>query len=102
MFYFMIYRKINIMEAKSFKKRQRWVKFKKTSSRLKYYIFNSKCFRFEFAHLKIIKSLFKHFLKNKYTLFNKFIVEFNLLPNYPVSLKVKNSRMGKGVGYFLR
>lgn len=57
---------------------------------------------FEFTYFKIIKLLLKKTFKYKYQIFNFFSFFFNLLPNYPISLKHKNSRMGKGIGKFSR
>lgn len=57
---------------------------------------------FEFVYFKILKLIFKKTFKYKYAIFKKFFFFFNLIPNYPLSLKGKNSRMGKGVGKFLR
>lgn len=57
---------------------------------------------FEFIYFKLLKLIFKKAFKYKYAIFKKFFFFFNLTPNYPLSLKGKNSRMGKGVGKFLR
>lgn len=65
-------------------------------------LMTKKQIRFEFIYFKLLKLIFKKTFKYKYTIFKKFAFFFNLTPNYPLSLKGKNSRMGKGVGKFLR
>ena len=57
---------------------------------------------FELIYFKIIKLFFKKSYKYKYQVFKHFYIFFNLFPNYPVSIKSKKSRMGKGIGKFLR
>ncbi len=98
----MRYKYLNKVKPRSFNKRF----FRKYNSSLFFrYPLNlilTKQTMFEFAYFKIIKTIFKNSLKYKYTIFKKLPYFFNLLPNFPLSVKVKNSRMGKGIGKFLR
>lgn len=98
----MRFKNININVQHSFKKR--YIK-----NRVFFYntlfnscLYNFKYITFEYCYLKFIKIVFKKLFKLKYVIFKKFFFFFFLVANFPISLKVKNSRMGKGVGYFLR
>jgi len=64
--------------------------------------FFKKEYRFEFVYLSFLKRLFKKLsiLKKKMKYFSK--IWIFLTKNYPVSIKSKNARMGKGKGSFLR
>jgi len=64
--------------------------------------FNNKQYQFEFIYFQIIKRFLKFFYKFKYNNNNYFQIWLNLKPNFPISKKSKNSRMGKGKGSFLR
>lgn len=64
--------------------------------------FFSKYTRFEYNYFFFFKKLLKIFNKTKYSAYSKFFYWFFLKANFPVSKKSKNSRMGKGVGLFLR
>ena len=66
-------------------------------------IFAKKQFRFELLYLVYLKKYFKSMLKyNNFRNLNKKKIWIFLKPNYPLSKKGKNSRMGKGKGAFLR
>lgn len=66
------------------------------------HIYTVKYFRFEFVFLRIFKKLLRRkFIKAKMRFFKpKFW--FLMLPNYLLTQKSKNSRMGAGVGKFVR
>lgn len=66
------------------------------------YLYTIKKFRMEFVYIRLFKKLFRRrfikaktrFFKPKYWLF--------FLPNYTLTQKSKNARMGAGVGKFVR
>lgn len=65
-------------------------------------IYNLNLFRFEFIYLKVFKKIFrKKYLKKK-PMYN--ISKFWLMikPNFLLTMKSKNSRMGSGVGSYVR
>lgn len=65
-------------------------------------IYTLNLFRFEFIYLKVFKKIFrKKYLKKK-PLYN--ISKFWLMikPNFLLTMKSKNSRMGSGVGFYVR
>lgn len=66
------------------------------------YIYTPKQIRFEFVFFRVLKKLLRRkFIKAKVRFFKpKFW--FFLLPNYTLTQKSKNSRMGAGVGKFIR
>lgn len=68
----------------------------------KQYIYTPKQIRFEFVYFRLFKKLLRRkFIKAKVRFFKpKFW--FFLLPNYLLTQKSKNSRMGAGVGKFVR
>jgi len=57
---------------------------------------------FECVYLKLLRRKIKKNLKKKKKKYLSRKVWLNLKPNYPISKKSKNSRMGKGKGSFLR
>lgn len=65
-------------------------------------IYNLNQTRFEFIYLKIFKKIFrkKSFKKKKKYNYSKFWVMIK--PNFLLSMKSKNSRMGSGVGLYVR
>lgn len=65
-------------------------------------IFVFKTCRFEYAYFNIIKRYLKAFLKIKYSRVQFTKVWIFLKANFPIRKKSKNSRMGKGIGSFLR
>ena len=65
-------------------------------------IYTLNLFRFEFIYLKVFKKIFrKKYLKKK-PMYN--ISKFWLMikPNFLLTMKSKNSRMGSGVGAYVR
>jgi ribosomal protein L16/L10AE len=91
----------NPSQLKSFKKRTnngymfRYLRYGNTG------VFFSKNNRIENIYLFDLKKKFKFFLVKQKKGFNKRLWIF-IQRNYPISKKSKNSRMGKGVGKFLR
>jgi ribosomal protein L16/L10AE len=65
-------------------------------------VLTCKTCRFEYAHINVIKRYLKFFLRFKYTKFKITKIWIFLKANFPISKKSKNSRMGKGVGSFVR
>ena len=65
-------------------------------------IFNKNQIRFEFIYLKIFKKIFrkKFFKKKSHYKLSKFWIMIR--PNFILSMKSKNSRMGSGVGMYVR
>lgn len=65
-------------------------------------IFNTNQIRFEFIYLKTFKKIFrkKFFKKKSHYKLAKFWVMIR--PNFILSMKSKNSRMGSGVGMYTR
>lgn len=91
----------NSTQPKSFKKRSpngystRYLKYGNSG------VFFLKSYRIENIYLFDLKKKFKFFLvKQKKGLNKKLWI--SIKRNYPISKKSKNSRMGKGVGKFLR
>lgn len=66
------------------------------------YIYTIKKFRIEFVYIRLFKKLLRRrFIKAKTRFFKpKYWVLF--LPNYTLTQKSKNARMGAGVGKFIR
>ena len=98
----MRFEKLNLIEQRSFKGRN-WLGIK--NSNLKFGnlgIAVLKCCRFEYVYFNIIKKYLKLLLKLKYSTFKVVKIWVFLKANYPISRKSKNSRMGKGVGSFVR
>lgn len=56
----------------------------------------------ECVYLKLLRKKIKKNLKKKKKKYLSRKIWLNLKPNYPISKKSKNSRMGKGKGSFLR
>jgi len=75
-----------------------------------YAFINLKETKIELIQLSFIKKLFKKLMKkrkkkkskNNNTMYKNYKIWVNLLPNYVISRKSKNSRMGKGKGSFER
>lgn len=65
-------------------------------------IISSKGGRFEFIYFFFIKKFFKKVCVKTKLKANHRKVLFYCYPNYPLTKKSKNSRMGSGKGYFLR
>lgn len=65
-------------------------------------LFSSNKIRFEFVHLKVIKKIFrkKYYKRDKYLNNVKYWVMIR--PNFLLTMKSKNSRMGSGVGAYVR
>lgn len=65
-------------------------------------IFTKNQIRFEFIYLKVFKKIFrkKFFKKKSHYKLSKFWVMIR--PNFILSMKSKNSRMGSGVGMYVR
>lgn len=65
-------------------------------------IFNKNQIRFEFIYLKVFKKIFrkKFFKKKSHYKLAKFWIMIK--PNFILSMKSKNSRMGSGVGMYVR
>lgn len=65
-------------------------------------IFTKNQIRFEFVYLKVFKKIFrkKFFKKKSHYKLSKFWVMIR--PNFILSMKSKNSRMGSGVGMYVR
>lgn len=58
--------------------------------------------RFEFVHLRVIKKIFrkKYYKRDKFL--NKVKYWVMVRPNFLLTMKSKNSRMGSGVGAYVR
>lgn len=72
---------------------------------LKYFnsgIFTLNPIRFEFIYLKVIKKLFRKKYKKKKTNYLKSKFWVLIRPNFLLTMKSKNSRMGSGVGSYVR
>jgi ribosomal protein L16/L10AE len=65
-------------------------------------LYNLKKIRFEFVYLKVFKKIFrkKYFKKKPIFFCTKFWMMIK--PNFILSMKSKNSRMGSGVGIYTR
>ena len=68
------------------------------------FVATTKSARFELIQYLFFKKLIKCFLKKPraYSVFSKKVIWIFWKPNYPLTKKSKNSRMGKGKGLFLR
>ena len=66
------------------------------------YLYTVKKFRLDFVYIRLFKKIFRRrFIKAKTRFFKpKYWVLF--LPNYTLTQKSKNARMGAGVGKFIR
>lgn len=66
------------------------------------YLYTAKKFRLDFVYIRLFKKIFRRrFIKAKTRFFKpKYWVLF--LPNYTLTQKSKNARMGAGVGKFVR
>lgn len=78
------------------------VKFSNYSSYLQKGLFTLIQTRFEFVHLRVIKKLFrkKYYKRDKFVNRVKFWVIIR--PNFLLTMKSKNSRMGSGIGSYVR
>ena len=85
-----------------FKKRIKRVFVNKYYSNFSTGIYNVNQIRFEFIYLKIFKKIFrkKYLKKRPLHLLTKFWMMIK--PNFILSMKSKNSRMGSGVGIYTR
>lgn len=85
-----------------FKRRKNF--FFKYNNNLKFSsgIFSTNQFRFEFIYLKVFKKIFrkKYYKKKPVHLKSKFWLMVK--PNFLLTMKSKNSRMGSGVGLYVR
>ena len=95
----------------SFKKRYPFIKKLEETYQYKQYsrIISSKPITFEFIYWRRLKKLIKRVIKRKVRARRKIRYKFYkknawvfLKPNFPISRKSKNSRMGKGIGSFIR
>lgn len=95
---------INFLIKKKHIFKQRFVSTTKYTIKnyLNHAIYSTNAFRFEFVYLKTIKKLFrKKYIKRKALyLHTKFWIMIK--PNFLLTAKSKNSRMGSGVGLYLR
>lgn len=78
------------------------IKFERLSDGFFKYIYSVKRFRLEFVYIRFLKKLFRRrFIKAKTRFFKpKYWLLF--LPNFILTQKSKNARMGAGVGKFVR
>ena len=78
------------------------VKFSNYSPYLRKGLFTLIQTRFEFVHLKVIKKLFrkKYYKRDKFV--NKVKFWVIIKPNFLLTMKSKNSRMGSGIGSYVR
>ena len=92
-----------LIKKKHIFKRRKNYKFKKLNKLYSYNgLFSTNSFRFEMVYLKVIKKLFRkkyikkkvNYIKTKYWVMVK--------PNFLLTMKSKNSRMGSGVGSYVR
>ena len=85
-----------------FKKRIKRIFINKYYSNFSTGIYNLNQIRFEFVYLKIFKKIFrkKYLKKRPLFLLTKFWMMIK--PNFILSMKSKNSRMGSGVGIYTR
>jgi len=67
-----------------------------------FYIYTTKAFRFELVYIRLFKKLLRRKFIKANTRFFKLKYWVNLKPNYILTKKSKNSRMGAGTGNFLR
>ena len=76
--------------------------FKSLSEGFFKYMYSAKRFRLEFVYIRLFKKLFRRrFIKAKTRFFKpKYWLLF--LPNFILTQKSKNARMGAGVGKFVR
>lgn len=97
---FLRYKFLHTLKPRSFNKRTKLIYNYFLKSKYSLNFFSKKQNLFEFIYFKQIKIFLKPISKNKYSIFRKFFFCFYLQPNLPISLKGKNSRMGKGIGKF--
>lgn len=85
-----------------FKRRIRKIFINKFYSNYSTGIYNINKLRFEFIYLKVFKKIFrkKYFKKKPIHLKTKFWLMVK--PNFLLTMKSKNSRMGSGVGLYVR
>ncbi len=98
----MRYKKLGLLEQSSYKKR-----YFDGTQRLKNSFGNIgictyKNCRFEYAYFNVIRRFLKSFLRIKYSKYQLTWIWVFLKGNFPIRRKSKNSRMGKGIGAFLR
>ena len=73
------------------------------NTKLSYFsIFSTKKIRLDFVYMRLFKKLFRRKFIKSTTRFFKPQYWLNLKPNYLLTQKSKNSRMGAGTGAFLR
>lgn len=96
------YKKLGLLEQNSYKKRyfDGTRKLKRSFGDMG--IFTYKNCRFETAHLSVMHRYFKRLLKRKYASHKIAWVWIFLKGNFPIRRKSKNSRMGKGIGSFVK
>lgn len=92
------------MQQKHLMKNRSIPKFKLCNMKLTQYkyIYTIKKIRLDFVYIRLFKKLFRRrFIKAKTRFFKpKYWILF--LPNYTLTQKSKNARMGAGVGKFVR
>lgn len=97
--WYLRYKSLKLTAQKSQKKRYLTKYVLQTQKKLKKII--SPCGgRFEYIYFFFIKKIFKKLCGNNNIIKRR--VYFLCSPNYPLTKKSKNSRMGSGKGYFLR
>lgn len=72
------------------------------NSNSRYYLFVEKRIRFELVYLRIFKKLLRLRSSKKKNLFEKSKFWIHIKPNYILSSKSTNARMGAGVGSIVR
>lgn len=83
-------------------KRRKKTQFKYNYSKNNSGIYTYNQFKFEFIYLKIIKKLFRKKYLKKTRIFFKSKFWVMIKPNFLLTMKSKNSRMGSGTGLYVR
>lgn len=85
-----------------FKKRQKKLFIGKYYGNFSTGVYNTNQIRFEFIYLKVFKKIFRKKYLKKRPMYS--IAKFWMMikPNFILSMKSKNSRMGSGVGMYTR
>ena len=96
------YKKLGLLEQVSQKKRHfdRTQRLKNSFGDISIYTYKN-C-RFEYAYFNVIRRFLKTFLRIKYSKYQISWIWIFLKGNFPIRKKSKNSRMGKGIGSFIR
>lgn len=98
----MRYKKLGLLEQVSQKKRYCDGTQRLDNSFGDIGIHTYKSCRFEYAYFNVIRKYLKTFLRIKYSKYQLTWIWVFLKGNFPIRKKSKNSRMGKGIGAFLR